>query len=392
MSLRAFACGACCFTLSDDMTADNAPSLVDIGANLANRAFVSDLDAVLERAVRAGVGRIVVTGTNVETSADARRLAQRWPELLRATAGMHPHHAKLFDAAASTALRDLISRDVVAIGECGLDFDRNFSTRTEQERCFEAQLELAAEVGLPLFLHERDAHDVFAEIVRRHRSRFSRAVVHCFTGGKDELVRYLDLDLYIGITGYICDQRRGQHLKDLVRLVPADRLMIETDAPYLLPRDLPKPPANRRNEPSFLPHVLQTIAACRNEPPEHVARATTATAARFFGWASLVAMVMLVAACGGRSAPKSPVASPSATATDSASPPTTPPTLPPPEPPPSPSSTTPLPMEPPLAPPPSPQESPLPTRPPWAPPPNSPPAPIEPPSSIPIFPQPASPL
>ena len=175
---------------------------------------------------------------------------------------------------------------MVAIGECGLDFNRNYSPRDDQVRCFRAQLALAAELQLPVFLHERDAHDTFLGILREHRSSLTGAVVHCFTGTRVELDAYLSLDLHIGITGWICDERRGRDLVGLMPSIPARRLMIETDAPYLLPRNLPSPPRDRRNEPAFLPAVRDAVAAARGEAPATTAAATTATARAFFGLVS----------------------------------------------------------------------------------------------------------
>jgi TatD DNase family protein len=261
--------------------------IVDIGANLTNKAFRADLAGVIERAITEGVRPIVVTGISVDASQAAVELARTRPGLLYATCGIHPHHARTFGPLALEALRELAGREqVVALGECGLDFNRNYSPAAEQLVCFEAQLELAAELGLPLFLHERDAHADFARLIERWRPKLTHAVVHCFTGSAAELERYLALDLHIGVTGWICDERRGQELKRLVGRIPADRLMIETDAPYLLPRDfVPKPP-NGRNEPAFLRHVLSAVAACRSEPVADVARATTETAASFFGFSA----------------------------------------------------------------------------------------------------------
>ena len=262
--------------------------LIDIGANLGNKAFRGDLDAVLGRAREAGVEAIVATGTSVTASRGAWEIAEAVrgsgsPRLF-ATAGIHPHHASTFGPDALVALRELCARpEVVAVGECGLDFDRNFSPRAEQLRCFEAQLELAAELGMPVFLHERSAHVEFAEILARHRSRIVRAVVHCFTGTGESLARYLDLDLHVGITGWICDERRGTHLRELVGRIPKDRLMIETDAPYILPRDIRPKPKSNRNEPALLPYVLRAVASARGESPEDLARSTTETARAFFG-------------------------------------------------------------------------------------------------------------
>lgn len=257
--------------------------IIDIGANLTNRVFASDLDAVLARAVEAGVSPIIVTGTSLDASRAALALARSHPKLLYATAGVHPHHARDFDHASSAALRELArAPEVVALGETGLDFNRNYSPQAAQLACFEAQLALGAELGLPMFLHEREAHAAFAELVAHWRPKLSRAVVHCFTGTEIELDRYLQLDLHIGITGWICDERRGQHLRELVRRIPSDRLLLETDAPYLLPRDLAGKPAIRRNEPALLRHVLARVAASRGEPADELAYTTTQTALAFF--------------------------------------------------------------------------------------------------------------
>ncbi len=254
--------------------------LADIGANLTHTSFRDDLDAVLERAHAHGVAHIVVTGTTVEESRRAAALAEAHG--LYATAGVHPHHARECDDNTIPALREIASHPrVVALGECGLDFNRNYSPHPSQEKWFVAQLELAAELGKPLFLHSRDAHPRFAEILRN--LRVGRAVAHCFTGAAAELRAYLDLGLYIGITGWICDERRGRHLVDLVKEIPQDRLLLETDSPYLTPRDLHPQPKARRNEPAHLPHILRAVARARGEAPEALAAATTRNARAFFG-------------------------------------------------------------------------------------------------------------
>jgi len=254
--------------------------LADIGANLTHASFREDLDDVLSRAQHAGVGTIVVTGTSVEDSRHAADLAAA--RALYATAGVHPHHARDCNERTIPALREIAAHPkVVAIGECGLDYNRNYSPHSDQEKWFVAQLELAAELGKPLFLHSRDAHPRFAEILRN--LRVGKAVAHCFTGEGEELRACLDLGLYIGITGWICDERRGAHLLELVRDIPADRLMLETDSPYLTPRDLHPQPKARRNEPAHLPHILRAVARARGEQPEVLAEATTRNAREFFG-------------------------------------------------------------------------------------------------------------
>jgi TatD DNase family protein len=258
--------------------------LIDIGANLTHDSFDADRDAVLERAAAAGVARIVVTGTSVTSSVQAGALCERHPERLFATAGVHPHHAAQLDAHTAAALRSLLaSPQFVAVGECGLDFFRDYSPRDAQRRAFAAQLELAAEVRKPVFLHERDAHEELVAMLTPARPSIAGGVAHCFTGGPDELAAYLELDLYIGVTGWVCDERRGARLRAAVPLIPLDRLLIETDAPYLLPRDLAPKPRSRRNEPQFLAHVLERVAALLGQPVAVVAQATTLNAERLFG-------------------------------------------------------------------------------------------------------------
>jgi TatD DNase family protein len=253
--------------------------LVDIGANLTHSAFQQDLEGVLERARNVGVAQIVVTGTAVDESLAARQLAERYG--LYATAGVHPHHARDCGPGTLPALREIAAHPrVVAIGECGLDFNRNYSPHPDQEQWFVAQLELGIELGKPLFLHSRDAHPRFAQLVKHHGAR--KAVAHCFTGEREELHAYLDLGLYIGITGWICDERRGRHLVELVRDIPRDRLLLETDSPYLTPRDLRPQPKARRNEPAFLPHVCRAVARALGRPAEEVAAETTRNALSFF--------------------------------------------------------------------------------------------------------------
>lgn len=252
------------------MRGSTATPLVDIGVNLAHRSFEADLPQVLQRAKDAGVD-LVITGTDVAGSRKAAWLAREHG--LHATAGIHPHHAKDFEP---RHLDELAVLSPVAIGECGLDFNRNFSPRDAQLACFEAQLELAAQLAKPLFLHERDTFDDMHRILARARPK--KAVIHCFTGDARALDAYLALDLHIGITGWICDERRGKHLVELVRRIPKGRLMLETDAPFLSP-----PGAPRRNEPAFLPRVLEAVAKARGEAPEETARHTTETARDFFG-------------------------------------------------------------------------------------------------------------
>ena len=258
-------------------------TLTDIGANLSSPAFSADRDAVLARARAAGVTTIIVTGTSPEDNAAALELSHAHPGFLYATAGLHPHLADRFSAELAEGIRTLLQApEVVAAGEMGLDFHRDLSPRPAQERAFEEQLAIAADVGKPVFLHQRDAHARFLPLLRSYRDRLVDAVVHCFTDQRAALYDYLDLGLSIGITGWICDRKRGAALRELVSAIPAERLMIETDAPYLLPPEARKQAQGRRNEPAFLPAVLAGIAGERLETVEALAAITHDNARRFF--------------------------------------------------------------------------------------------------------------
>ncbi len=259
-------------------------TLIDIGANLTHDSFDSDRDAVVRRAMDAGVTRFIVTGASEQGSRDALDLAERHPDVMFSTAGIHPHHASDYTPEAERTLDTLLAHPlVVSAGECGLDYFRNFSPADAQRAAFRAQLELAAAHAKPVFLHQRDAHEDFVEILSPILDRIPRGVAHCFTGDGDMLRDYLDLGLYIGITGWICDERRGAHLKELIPDIPMDRIMIETDAPYLLPRSLEPRPKSRRNEPMYLTEVLRVVADAAGQPEAVVARACTENTERFFG-------------------------------------------------------------------------------------------------------------
>ncbi|MFO8044496.1 MAG: TatD family hydrolase [Halomonas sp.] len=263
-----------------------AAPLVDIGANLTHASFNRDLTAVLGRARAARVTTLILTGTDREHAEQAVAMARQHSDVglaLYATAGVHPHDASRWDAGLAAAMADLQREpEVVAVGECGLDFNRNFSTPAEQERAFEAQLGLAASCGKPLFVHERDAGQRMREMLHAWRDDISNAVVHCFTADRETLFGYLDLDLHIGLTGWLCDERRGHHLRELVGEIPLDRLMVETDCPYLLPRNLPAKLKGRRHEPALLPWIVREIAHWRGIGEEALANATSDNARAFF--------------------------------------------------------------------------------------------------------------
>ena len=234
----------------------------DIGVNFTDKRL--HFEPVFERALAADVSHIIITGTSLDKSKQAIRLAQQYPNHLSTTVGVHPHDASQFTVQTINELKTLAeSKSVVAIGECGLDFNRNFSTPDEQLFAFEQQLKLACELGLPVFLHERDAFEAQIKLLTKYHKELKGGVVHCFTGDIEQMNRYLDLDLYIGITGWVCDLKRGQALREAVKSLPLNRILLETDAPYLRPKGL----ANNRkidngnNEPAYLPFVAEEAAS-----------------------------------------------------------------------------------------------------------------------------------
>ena len=268
--------------------------LIDIGINLMNPSYDKDRKEVIKAAAAEGVSPLIVTGSGERSSMAAALFASRYnaelpsesPRALFSTAGIHPHEAKNCNNGTIDFLRDMVKHYpavVRAIGECGLDYDRDFSPRDVQRRWFVKQAELAAELSLPLFLHERNAFTDFSIILGEFCKNVPAKVVHCFTGTGEELEHYLSLDCYIGITGWICDERRGKHLRELVKIIPADRLLLETDGPFLLPRDLPVKVRNKRNESKFLPHVAETVAACLGKDTGKLAKETFANTKKFFG-------------------------------------------------------------------------------------------------------------
>ncbi len=237
-------------------------SWCDIGVNFTDKRL--DFEPVFERAMAADIDHIIITGTSLDKSQQAIQLAEQYPSHLSTTAGVHPHDASQFSLQTINELKALAkSNRVVAIGECGLDFNRNFSTPEQQFFAFEQQLKLACELGLPVFLHERDAFEAQIKFLTKYRNALKGGVVHCFTGNIQQMNHYLDLDLYIGITGWVCDLKRGQALRDAVKSLPLNRILLETDAPYLRPKGLAnnRKVDNGNNEPAYLPYVAEEIAS-----------------------------------------------------------------------------------------------------------------------------------
>ena len=250
------------------MPYSSEPSFIDI-ANLTHESYEKDMEQVLDRALTQGVKKIIITGACPHSNQEAIKLTERFQAHkieLYTTLGIHPHEAKQFNhQIAKDILACSAITQVKAIGETGLDFYRDLSPRNVQEHAFTEQLSIAAETGLPLFLHEREAHERFFTILKSHRDQLGKLIVHCFTGNKKALFRYLDMDCFIGLTGWITDERRGQHLLPLIKNIPLHRLLIETDAPYLLPHTIQPKPATRRNEPMFLPEVFAKLKRYRSE-------------------------------------------------------------------------------------------------------------------------------
>jgi TatD DNase family protein len=258
--------------------------LVDVGVNLTNKSLSRDLGRVMQRAEAAGVRQMVVTGTSISESRLAIELCGQFPERLVSTCGVHPHHASEWNADSRAELEAMAKSNCVrAIGETGLDFNRNYSPHPAQEMVFQQQMELAVELQMPLFCHQRDAHQRFVTMLREYRNDIDKVVVHCFTDTREALIDYLDLDCHIGITGWICDERRGLDLQQLVKLIPANRLLLESDAPYLLPRDLVPKPSSRINEPAYLPHILESVARHQHKPTTELARESLQNSRDFFG-------------------------------------------------------------------------------------------------------------
>lgn len=265
------------------MPSKNSYPLIDIGANLGHDSFSADLEQIIDEATQAGIEHIMVTGTSLEGSHAALAVAEKYTEFCSSTAGVHPHEAENYDDQTAIVLRELAAHSrVKAMGETGLDYFRDYSPRDVQQRALEGQLQLAADLHMPVFLHQREGHEDFIRLLREYRNALPRAVVHCFTGTESELRDYLELDMYIGVTGWICDERRGHHLHEFIHLIPENRLMLETDAPYLLPRTIQPKPKSRRNVPANLVYVLAKVAECLGKTEKNVAEKTSRNARDFF--------------------------------------------------------------------------------------------------------------
>ena len=250
--------------------------MFDIGANLTSSHFSDDLDSVLDESFEAGVKKICITSSNLQDVRNAKKITERNKNLYYSV-GIHPHNAKDFKI---EFLKDmsiyLDDPKAICLGEMGLDFNRNFSSKDEQILCFESQLSLANSINKPLFLHQRDAHEEFLSILDNYKFN-QKLIVHCFTGNLSELEDYLKRDFYIGITGWVCDLKRGLDLRECINHIPQDKLLIETDSPYLSPRK-----KIRRNEPKFLIDVAEEVARLRKQTKESIIKSSYENSLNFF--------------------------------------------------------------------------------------------------------------
>lgn len=253
--------------------------MIDIGLNIGSDKFNQDVDLVLSRGINSGLSGYIFTGTSLENTIKTKNITEKNKEISRFTSGVHPHNAKTWNHV-KDKISDLAMHPLcVSVGECGLDYDRMFSTELEQKDALEGHMELALSLGKPLFLHIRGVDgDInsekkiladFKEIYKPYKEKGVKGVVHCFTMGSRSMESLKALDLYFGITGWVCDDKRGKILQEVVKYIPNNRLMIETDAPYLTPPDARKLLIIKgRNEPMYLSMVLDKISKIKNKEPE----------------------------------------------------------------------------------------------------------------------------
>lgn len=255
------------------------PSWFDIGINLPDKRL--PFDQIGPNAIENDVTGMLLIGSHVEQSKQALELTSSGLATLVASAGVHPHNAKDVADGYLLQLEQLAKHaKVVAIGECGLDFNRNFSPANVQLRVFEEQLELATQVNLPVYLHERDAFEQQISLLKKYQSRLTGGVVHCFTGTREQANAYLELGFYIGVTGWVCDPKRGDQLRDALADIPLDKLLLETDSPYLFPKTLKS--KSRNNQPANLPHIAKTVADIKDVELQYLKQSCWRNTIRFF--------------------------------------------------------------------------------------------------------------
>ena len=256
---------------------------IDIACNFTHESFKHNLDEVINNAEQAGVGKFVLLCASLADIDPIKVIQDNAPEKYFISAGIHPHHAtEILEINHDALLNKLKSISPNAIGETGLDYFRNISPPDIQKKSFGMHIEIAKELSLPLYLHQRDAHGDFIRIIKENISNFPKFVVHCFTGTQAELDEYLELGAYIGLTGWICDEKRNIDLRKSIKNIPIEKMMIETDSPYLIPKNLMVKPKKNVNEPKYLPHIANEICELTGYDLEELKSATSNNAIEFF--------------------------------------------------------------------------------------------------------------
>ena len=257
--------------------------IADIACNFTSDRFDNDLDEVIDRAIANHITKFGLICSRLRDKDKLLEIYNRYSKDMFFTIGVHPHHANEINEEYLKKLKEVINNNNPhAIGETGLDFFRNLSTYEEQIFAFEEQIKIAIDTNKPLFLHQRDSHDDFIKILRKYSSDINKSVVHCFTGTKEQLNDYLELDCYIGVTGWICDAKRNVELRKTIKNIPLERLMIETDCPYLIPKNLEEKPKNNRNEPTYLNHIANEVATLMKKDINDIREKTYKTSLSFF--------------------------------------------------------------------------------------------------------------
>ena len=256
---------------------------IDIACNFTHESFKNNLETVIADAENAGVEKFVLLSASLKDLDPIKIIQSKSPEKYFICSGIHPHHAnEIKDINYNKLLEKLHSTNPNAIGETGLDYFRNISPPDIQKKSFRMHIEIAKELGLPLYLHQRDAHSDFVRIIKESRNNFPKFVVHCFTGTQKELDDYLELGAYIGLTGWICDAKRNIDLRQSIKNIPIEKMMIETDSPYLIPKNLINKPKKNINEPKYLPHIANEICELTGYELEELKLATSYNAINFF--------------------------------------------------------------------------------------------------------------
>ena len=256
---------------------------IDIACNFTHESFKHNLEEVIKNAEREDVEKFVLLCASLTDLDPIKLIQNKAPEKYFISAGIHPHHAtEIVEINYDNLLKKLKSINPHAIGETGLDYFRNISPPDIQKKSFRMHIEIAKELSLPLYLHQRDAHSDFIHIIKERRNNFPKFVVHCFTGTQKELDDYLELDAYIGLTGWICDAKRNIDLRKSIKNIPIEKMMIETDSPYLIPKNLINKPKKNINEPKYLPHIANEICELTGYELEELKLATSNNAIDFF--------------------------------------------------------------------------------------------------------------